>query len=115
MESHQEGHAAAAKNEGGHLSQRAGGLSGPELFPNVLDTIRELRRTMGPRVGLIATGGIDSPAKALATLEAGADAVGCFTAFITRGPAFPRRVHLALLKVVEERGLRRLGDLRAGR
>jgi dihydroorotate dehydrogenase len=97
------------------LSQRAGGLSGPELFPNVVETIRRLRRTVGPRVGLIATGGIDSPAKALAALEAGADAVGCFTAFITRGPAFPRGVNLALLKVVEERGLRRLGDLRAGR
>ena len=96
------------------LSQRAGGLSGPELFPNVLETIRDLRRTVGPRKGLIATGGIDSPAKALAALEAGADAVGCFTAFITRGPAFPRRVNLALLKVVEERGLGRLGDLRAG-
>jgi dihydroorotate dehydrogenase len=97
------------------LSQRAGGLSGPELFPNVLETIRELRRTVGPHKGLIATGGIDSPDKALAALEAGADAVGCFTAFITRGPAFPRRVNQALLKVVEERGLRRLGDLRAGR
>ena len=95
------------------LSQRAGGLSGPELFATVLETVRELRRTVGPRVGVIATGGIDAPAKALAALEAGADAVGCFTAFITRGPAFPRRVNLALLEVIEKRGLRRLGDLRA--
>jgi dihydroorotate dehydrogenase len=97
------------------LSQRAGGLSGPELFPTVLETIRDLRRTVGPKKGLIATGGVDSPAKALTALEAGADAVGCFTAFITRGPAFPRRVNQALLKVVEQRGLRRLCDLRAGR
>src|SRR5262245_46244408 len=96
------------------LSQRAGGLSGPELFPTVRDAVRELRRTVGSRVGVIATGGVDTAAKALAALEAGADAVGCFTAFITRGPAFPRRVNLALLKVVEERGLRRLGDLRVG-
>jgi dihydroorotate dehydrogenase len=95
------------------LSQRAGGLSGPELFPTVLETIRELRRTIGPRLGLIATGGVDTPAKALAALEAGADAVGCFTAFITQGPAFPRRVNLALLRTLEQRGLRRLADLRA--
>jgi len=94
------------------LSQRAGGLSGPELFPTVLETVRELRRTVGPRVGLIATGGVDSPAKALAALEAGADAVGCFTAFITQGPAFPRRVNLGLLEVLEQRGLRRLSELR---
>jgi dihydroorotate dehydrogenase len=97
------------------LSQRAGGLSGPELFPTVLETVRELRRSVGPRVGIIATGGVDSPARALACLEAGADAVGCFTAFITRGPAFPRRVSLALLKVIEERGLRGVGDLRPRR
>jgi dihydroorotate dehydrogenase len=97
------------------LSQRAGGLSGPELFPTVLDTVRELRRVVGARVGIIATGGIDSPAKALAALEAGADAVGCFTAFITRGPAFPRRVSLGLLRALEERGLRHIGELRGSR
>jgi len=95
------------------LSQRVGGLSGPELFPTVLETVRELRRTAGSRLGVIATGGVDTPAKALAALEAGADAVGCFTAFITRGPTFPRRVGLALLETLERRGLRRLADLRA--
>jgi dihydroorotate dehydrogenase len=56
---------------------------------------------------------VSTPPPGLAALEAGADAVGCFTAFITRGPAFPRRVNLALLEVIEKRGLRRLGDLRA--
>jgi len=95
------------------LSQRAGGLSGPELFPTVLETVRELRRTVGDRVGVIATGGVDTTANTLAALEAGADAVGCFTAFITRGPTFPRRVNLALLGTLEQRGLRRLADLRA--
>src|SRR5262249_11111705 len=95
------------------LSQRAGGLSGPELFPTVLETVRALRRTVGARIGLIATGGVDTPAKVRAALEAGADAAGCFTAFITQGPAFPRRVNLALLETLERRGLARLADLRA--
>jgi dihydroorotate dehydrogenase subfamily 1 len=95
------------------LSQRTGGLSGPELFPAVLETVRELRQTAGARLGVIATGGIDTPAKALSALEAGADAVGCFTAFITRGPTFPRRVGLTLLDTLEQRGLRRLAELRA--
>jgi dihydroorotate dehydrogenase len=94
------------------LSQRAGGLSGPELFPTVLETVRALRRTVGAHIGVIATGGVDTPAKALAALEAGADAVGCLTAFITRGPAFPRRVNLTLLEALERRGLERLADLR---
>jgi dihydroorotate dehydrogenase len=94
------------------LSQRSGGLSGPELLPAVLETVRQLRRTVGPRVGVIATGGVDTPASALAALEAGADAVGCFTAFITRGPTFPRRVNLHLLEILERRGLQRLAGLR---
>jgi dihydroorotate dehydrogenase len=94
------------------LSQGSGGLSGPELFPTVLTTLRELRRELGPRIGLIATGGIDTPAKALAAIEAGADAVSYFTAFITRGPTFPRRIAEALVAALEARGLHRLADLR---
>jgi dihydroorotate dehydrogenase len=61
---------------------------------------------------VIATGGVDTPDKTLAALEAGADAVGCFTAFITRGPTFPRRVNLHLLEILERRGLQRLAGLR---
>jgi dihydroorotate dehydrogenase len=99
--------------ENARLSQRYGGLSGPELLPTVLEAVRELRRTVSARVGIIATGGVDTPAKAVAALEAGADAVGCFTAFITRGPTFPRRVGLTLVKALERRGLRRLADLGA--
>jgi dihydroorotate dehydrogenase len=75
-------------------------------------TVHELRRTLGVRLGIVATGGVDTPAKALAVLEAGADAVGCFTAFITRGPAFPGRIGRALLDALDRRGLRRLADLR---
>lgn len=95
------------------LSQGIGGVSGPALFENVLATIRELRRTLGPRPGLIATGGIDTPAKAVAVMEAGADAIGYFTAFITRGPTLPRRIGEALLAALDRRGLRCVAELRA--
>jgi dihydroorotate dehydrogenase len=94
------------------LSQGAGGLSGPALFATVLATVRELRGRLGPRVGLIATGGIDSPAKAVAAIEAGADAVGYFTAFITRGPTLPRRIGEALLAAMDARGASGLAALR---
>lgn len=94
------------------LSQRAGGLSGPALFDNVLQTIRDLRRMLGPRTGLIATGGIDAPSKAIAVVEAGADAVSYFTAFITRGPTLPRQIGEALLALLDSRGLHRVADLR---
>lgn len=94
------------------LSQGAGGVSGPSLFPGVLATIRNLRRTVGPDLGLIATGGIDSPAKALAAIEAGADAVAYFAAFITQGPALARRVAEALIETLDRRGLSSVAALR---
>lgn len=97
------------------LSQGAGGLSGPALFDTVLRTLRELRRTLGREPGLIATGGIDTPAKALAAIEAGADAVSYFTAFITRGPTLSRRIGETLLAALEARGLSRVAQLRAAR
>ena len=62
-------------------------------------------------VSLIATGGIDTPAKAVAALEAGADAVSYFRAFVTRGPTLPRRIGEAILEELDCRGLRRVAEL----
>jgi dihydroorotate dehydrogenase len=78
------------------LSQGAGGLSGPEIFPSTLDNIRRTRAKFGNALDLIATGGVDAPNKALQLLEAGATAVGYFTGFITRGPILARRILEAL-------------------
>jgi dihydroorotate dehydrogenase len=83
------------------LSQGAGGLSGPALFPETVTTVRRLRERFDRSIEIIATGGIDSPDKALAALEAGATACGYFTGFITRGPLLARRI---LDHLVERRG-----------
>lgn len=80
------------------LSQGAGGLSGPELFPATLANVRRTRARFGPTLDLIATGGVDAPDKAAALLDAGATAVGYFTGFITRGPALARRILEHLLE-----------------
>jgi dihydroorotate dehydrogenase len=74
------------------LSQGAGGLSGPELFPATLANVRRTRARFGAALDLIATGGVDAPDKAAALLDAGATAVGYFTGFVTRGPALARRI-----------------------
>lgn len=74
------------------LSQGAGGLSGPEIFPATLEHVRRTRQRFGEAIDLIATGGIDAPDKALAVLQAGATAVGYFTGFITQGPRLARRI-----------------------
>jgi dihydroorotate dehydrogenase len=78
------------------LSQGAGGLSGPEIFEATLANARRTRRVFGDRVQLIATGGVDTPDKALRLLDAGATALGYFTGFITQGPMLARRILDAL-------------------
>jgi dihydroorotate dehydrogenase len=74
------------------LSQNSGGLSGPALFATTVDNVRRLRERFGPALEIIATGGIDSPARAREVLAAGATACAYFTAFITRGPLLARRI-----------------------
>lgn len=78
------------------LSQMAGGLSGPEIFPATLENVRRTRKRFGDAIEIIATGGVDAPDKAVAVLRAGARAVGYFTGFITRGPILARRILEAL-------------------
>jgi len=82
------------------LSQGAGGLSGPELFPQTLETVRRLRQRFGDRLEIIATGGVDAPDKALALFRAGATACSYFTGFITRGPILARLILERLLEEV---------------
>lgn len=74
------------------LSLGVGGLSGPEIFPATLANVRRTRAVFGEELQLIATGGVDAPDKALALLDAGATAIGCFTGFITQGPMLARRI-----------------------
>jgi len=87
----------ARRIEEPRLSQGAGGLSGPEIFPATLEHLRSTRKRFGAGLDIIATGGVDSPEKALALLDEGATAVGYFTGFITRGPILARRILDALL------------------
>jgi dihydroorotate dehydrogenase len=79
------------------LSQGAGGLSGPEIFPATLDNVRRTRQRFGAALDLIGTGGVDAPDKAVALLRAGATCVGYFTGFVTRGPGLARRILERLL------------------
>jgi dihydroorotate dehydrogenase len=79
------------------LSQRAGGLSGPAIFPAMLENVRSVRARFGAALEIIATGGIHSPETARQALAAGATACGYFTAFITEGPLLARRILDGLL------------------
>jgi dihydroorotate dehydrogenase len=74
------------------LSQRAGGLSGPEIFAATLENLRRTHKRFGDALEIVATGGVDAPDKAAMMLAEGARAVSYFTGFITRGPMLARQI-----------------------
>ena len=60
------------------------------------DVVRLLREQVGPDLTLIGVGGITTAADAQARLEAGADLLQGYTAFVYEGPLWPRRVNQPL-------------------
>lgn len=74
----------------------AGGLSGRPLFDRSLAAIETLRRGLGDEIALIGVGGIDSSARAMAMLSAGANLVQVYTGFVYRGPNLIRDIGASL-------------------
>jgi len=70
----------------------AGGLSGRPLRQRSLEVLRMLRDRVGDRLTLIGVGGITTADDAQARLDAGADLLQGYTAFIYEGPGWPRRI-----------------------
>ncbi len=58
--------------------------------------IRILRHGLGPGMTIIGVGGISTSADAEERLEAGADLVQAYTAFVYQGPLWPARVNRML-------------------
>lgn len=93
------------------LSMGKGGLSGPELFPKVLETVKAIYEEFGEHIDIEATGGIDSRERARAVMGAGAKAVSYVTGFVRQGPMLAKRINNYLLSETEERGLDSVGGL----
>jgi dihydroorotate dehydrogenase len=87
-----------------------GGLSGPPLKNRALEVLRRLRARTGPRVVLIAVGGIENAADAWERITAGASLVQAYTGFIYGGPLWPRRLHRDLARLVREAGYSSTND-----
>ncbi|MFT4085210.1 MAG: quinone-dependent dihydroorotate dehydrogenase [Nocardioides sp.] len=80
----------------------AGGLSGAPLRARALDVLRLLRGRVADRLTLIGVGGITSTEDAVERLEAGADLIQGYSAFIYEGPGWPRRIASGLAGVAGE-------------
>lgn len=70
----------------------AGGLSGRPLTARSLEVLRLLRGRVAPETTLIGVGGITTVDDAIARLDAGADLLQGYTAFIYEGPLWPKRI-----------------------
>ena len=75
-----------------------GGVSGRPLQARALEVVRLLRARLSPDALVIGVGGIDDVASARRMLDAGADLLQAYTAFVYQGPAWPGSVNRALAR-----------------
>lgn len=75
-----------------------GGLSGRPLQARALEVVRLLRGRLAPDALVIGVGGIDDVASARRMLDAGADLLQAYTAFVYQGPSWPGAVNRALAR-----------------
>jgi dihydroorotate dehydrogenase len=83
-----------------------GGLSGRILYKNTLPAVQYIRRQL-PKLAIFACGGVDHGAKVLDLLEAGADAVQCYTVLAYRWNAV-RKMNRELLEAMRAKGIQTL-------
>lgn len=83
-----------------------GGLSGRILYKNTLPAVQYIHRQL-PKLAIFACGGVDHGAKVLDLLEAGADAVQCYTVLAYRWNAV-RRMNRELLEAMHAKGIQSL-------
>jgi dihydroorotate dehydrogenase len=83
-----------------------GGLSGRILYKNTLPAVQYIRRQL-PKLAIFACGGVDHGAKVLDLIEAGADAVQCYTVIAYRWNAV-RKMNRELLEAMRARGIQSL-------
>jgi dihydroorotate dehydrogenase len=81
--------------EGLANSEQAGGLSGAPLKVRSTAVLRELARSLGDRIPIIAVGGIFSAADAREKFAAGASLVQLYSGLIYEGPGLVRRIAAA--------------------
>ncbi|MFK4760202.1 quinone-dependent dihydroorotate dehydrogenase [Microbacterium sp. ZW T5_45] len=74
----------------------AGGLSGAPLKERSLQVLRVVRAAVPEEFCVIAVGGVETPADVQERLQAGADLVQGYTAFLYRGPFWGREINRGL-------------------
>lgn len=86
-----------------------GGFSGAPLFDRSTIILAKMRQRVGPKMILIGVGGIESAARALQKIEAGANLVQLYTGMVYSGFGLPEQICKDLSKIVKEKGVASIG------
>jgi dihydroorotate dehydrogenase len=96
----------------GPNARETGGLSGRPLFARSTAMLARASLAARGRLVLIGVGGVSSGADALAKIEAGADLVQVYTAFIYQGPKLISRIKAELAAAAKGAGVKRVAELK---
>jgi dihydroorotate dehydrogenase len=99
---------------GGAVAAEAGGLSGAPLAPLALATLRRAAARARRRLALWASGGVFNADDVLKRLEAGADLVQVYTAFVYEGPFLVPALLSELRTRLQARGAASISALPSG-
>jgi dihydroorotate dehydrogenase subfamily 2 len=87
------------------ISMKRGSIAGRPTFERTLNAARETFARTGPRVALIAQGGISTGRDAFEVIAAGASAVSVYSALVYRGPSVARRIGDELAALMRAAGI----------
>ncbi len=77
----------------------AGGLSGAPLRARSLEVLRRVRAVVPASFCVIAAGGVESASDVVERIDAGADLVQGYSAFVYEGPFWGRRINRDLARI----------------
>ena len=83
------------------LAKESGGLSGAPLFDLSTRVLAQTYLRVENQFPLIGVGGIDSPERAIAKIEAGATLIQLYSALVYEGPALVTRIKRGLLDTLQ--------------
>ncbi|MEQ8710940.1 MAG: quinone-dependent dihydroorotate dehydrogenase [Rhodospirillales bacterium] len=93
-----------------HRKTETGGLSGKPLTELALQTLKDMRRHLGPATPLVGVGGISSGIDAYDRICAGASLVQLYTALIYAGPALVTEINRVLTGRLKADGFATIAD-----
>lgn len=86
----------------GPAEKRPGGISGRPLANRALEVVSYVRRNSPAGLFVIGVGGVADVRGALALMDAGANVVQVYTAFIYKGPGLPGLINRGLLSLMDK-------------